>query len=172
MFLRQAITGDLNFDYLSKRLKYVYVAATAFIMLFTGGWVIISLIIYKGMPYIDSTVYIINDTLINAMFLLYSVGFLFYGTRLFLILREKTPLATWSLVRLEVYTVILFLCFMCRTVFDSVWMYNVNSVQTWVAQLTVWYIPEIIPIILSIVVMNTKMVSERGFRQRDSLLVN
>lgn len=172
MFLRQAITGDLNFDYLSKRVKTIYVIATVLIMLFTGGWVVISLIIYKGDPYIDSTVYVINDTLVNIMFLLYSVGFLYYGTRMFLILREKTLISTYSLVRIEMFAIIIFLCFMCRTLFDSLWMYNTNSVKSWVVQMTVWFIPEIIPIILSIIVMNTRMVSERALSRRFSLLIN
>lgn len=172
MFLKQAITGDLNFDYLSKGIKAVYVIATGVIILFTGGWLIISLIIYKGSPYIGSVIYNINNILISVMFLLYSIGFLFYGTRMFLILREKTFIATRSLVRVEVSTIIIFLCFLCRALFDSLWMSDSSSVQEWVIRVTVWFIPEIIPILVSIVVMNTKMVSERGYGNRYSVLVN
>lgn len=150
----------------------MYVIATALIMLFTGGWLIISLIIYNGTPYIGSVVYDINNVLINVMFLLYSIGFLFYGTRMFLILREKTFIATSSLVRVEVSTIIIFLCFLCRTLFDSLWMKDSSTVKEWVIRVTVWFIPEIIPILVSIVVMNTKMVSDRGYGNHFSLLVN
>lgn len=160
VFAKQAIHADLDFSYMTPVVKVCFWVVTIVTALFTLGTAIAGSVQAGGGHPRTSAVYDINILLLSAVFLGYGGAFLFYGTRLFLRLRDNSSLGWWDLWKVELFSISLCICFLLRVAMFTIRLATHKLIDTTVFNVLCYYIPELIPILLCLWAVNTNIVDD------------
>lgn len=102
-----------------------------------------------------------NNLIIGIMFLIYAGFFLFYGTKLNCrISRNNTSSHKTDLIKAEVFSVLLFACFVVRFVMFSFRIFTGHEINDVVYVIFSYMVPEVIPAVLCLWSVNTDMFDE------------
>lgn len=102
-----------------------------------------------------------NNLIIAVMFLIYAAFFLFYGTKLNCrISRNNSSSHKKDLIKAEVFSVLLFACFVVRFVMFSYRIFTGHEMNDVVYVIFSYMVPEVIPALLCLWSVNTDMFDE------------
>lgn len=186
-FAKEAFKGTLDYDFMTVRGRILFWVATALVILLTVCSTLFThthssaagrhhavflqqlvLAIVRtalvGNPHSSVAVkrlYDANNIIIAVMFLIYAGFFLFYGTKLnFRISKNNSSSHKKDLIKAEVFSVLLFACFVVRFVMFSFRIFTGHEMNDVVYVVFSYMVPEVIPAVLCLWSVNTDMFDE------------
>ena len=163
LYTKQAISGDLVFSTRSRIVKILFFAVTGLIIVSTLVLAICGTIYYMGLPELD-LFYVINMFLICILHFVYMVGIAVYGTILFYRLYKNGKSSFSFIIRIEVFSLTIVICFVARIVAFILYSVNYDKVNMTLIFVFGNFIPEVIPTILCIWLFNSNFVQHKYFQ--------
>jgi len=170
-FAKEAFKGSLDYEFITPIGRVLFWIVTCVVICLTLILAIVRAVLigtadktasdYKSMKETINEIYDANNIIISLMFLAYGLCFFIYGTTLNCrIARNNSATRSWDLVKAEVFAVVLTCCFAVRCVMFSYRIMTGEYLDDNLYVVLSYYVPEIIPSIMCLWSVNTKMFND------------
>jgi len=170
-FAKEAFKGSLDYEFITPVGRIFFWIATVLVILLTLILAIVRAALianadktasdYPSMKETINTLYDVNNIIISLMFLVYGLCFFIYGTTLNCrIGRNNSSTRSTDLIKAEVFAIVLTCCFAVRCVMFSYRVMTGKYLDNNLYVCLSYFVPEIIPSLMCIWSVNTKMFSD------------
>jgi len=177
-FAKKAFAGSMEFGFVTPLGRILFYVATGAVITLIMALVIARAILKDELDSSDDdysdkkeTVEQLreaNNLIISAMFLVFGACFLFYGTKLNCRIGKSGNNKLADLWKTELFSVGLCICFLLRFFFFSFTIFGGHRIDDNVFIVVTYYIPEIIPALLILWSVNTKMFNDSDEPEEDA----
>jgi len=166
-FAKEAFSGSLDYEFITHTGRFFFWLATGIVVLLTLVLAIVRAVLigtadkaasdYSSMKHTIETIYDVNNIIISLMFLVYGLCFFIYGTTLICRIKRNKASSGGDLVKAEIFSVTLMVCFAIRCVMFSYRIMTGNYLPINVYIVLSYFVPELIPSIMCLWSLNMKM---------------
>jgi len=177
-FAKKAFAGSMEFGFITPLGRILFYVATGLVIALIMALVIARAILKDELNSSDSDYSDKKDTvehlreannlIISIMFLIFGACFLFYGTKLNCRIGRSGNNKLADLWKTELFSIGLCLCFLLRFFFFSYTIFGGHKIDDNVFIIVTYYIPEIIPSLLILWSVNTKMFDDSDEPEEDA----
>jgi len=175
-FAKEALSGSLDFGFITPRGRMMFYLATGVVILLVLGLAIIRVAIKSALSSGDSdysemkdhvtNLEHANNLIVSVMFLVYGIFFVVYGTKLNIrVCKTSTDNKPHGVWLHELFSIGLLLCFVLRCIMFSYNILTGCEIEGDLFEILTYYVPELFSALLVLVSVNSSMFrdSERDY---------
>jgi len=178
-FAKQALSGSLDFGFITPRGRKVFLFVTGLVIFLVLGIAIVRIGIksslhssesdYNTMKTHATNLDLANNIIISVMFLVYGIFFLYYGTKLNCrVYKTSSDSKVEGVWVTELFSILLLCCFVLRCIM-FVWKVITDcDIDGDVFEILTYYVPELIPAVLVLLSVNSKLFKNSEYDMQKS----
>jgi len=169
-FAKEAFRGSLDYEFITPIGRLFFWLVTGLVICLTLILAIARNVLkgtsdlddsdYKNKKKVIDVLYDVNNIIISLLFLVYGLCFFIYGTMLNCRIKKNKSTSLGDLIKAEIFSVVLMICFAIRCVMFSYRVLTGKLLNDDLYVVMSYFIPEIIPTLLCLWSVNTKMFSD------------